>query len=368
MDRLEGPHLPVTLTQAANVFRRHTPDFETKLDQNIALLGFWNGVYDLDAGIFRPASSADYLSMSCGYAFPTPVNSEIRAEIQRFMSDIQPNINEREYLQCMLGASLHGYKKEELFHIFTGKTRNGKSLLADIMKYSLGDYYVSVQSTMFTGEMGDAGAPSAHLAELKNRRFVVGSEPAKGKKINSGFMKGITGNDDIVGCGMYQSDMFTFKPTASFVLLCNGIPDMDENDEAYAKRDMLDLTIREADGSLKKKVKESWGPQMMHLMVEWYKTYLELGLLKTDAMEEAADKYIDQQCPEFMWYNTCTVEDLHCEGIHLKDVYSGFCNWYQVNDCKTYRGSLRTFGSALRNCGVKTPSFRMQAGRDKTSG
>ncbi|KAJ3009806.1 UNVERIFIED_CONTAM: hypothetical protein HDU68_002491 [Siphonaria sp. JEL0065] len=160
------------LLEAAAVFLSHDSNFEERLD---AILGFANGVYDLSLGEFRAAEPHDYNTMTCGYALPDTIDPQIRKEILTFFNEIQPNTEEREYLQRLLGSSLHGEKEDELFHIFTGETRNGKSVLADIMKYTLNDYYESIKSTMLTGEQGSSSSASPDLMALYRKHFVIGS-------------------------------------------------------------------------------------------------------------------------------------------------------------------------------------------------
>ncbi|KAJ3243168.1 hypothetical protein HDU78_000787 [Chytriomyces hyalinus] len=234
--RLNDRELVHTVASAATHFRTYSPNFKDYLDANPALIGFTNGVYDLDADEFREANPADYMTMSCKYDFEREVNPAIRAEIDKFFKDIQPEDDVRRYLQKFLGSCIRGGQKAyELFHILTGETRNGKSVLADIMKYALGDYYTTISSTMLTSLQGSSAQASPDLMALKNRRLAIASEPEKGKTINSGFMKGLTGNDDIVARPLY-GDIVTFKPTHATVFLTNDIPPMDQSDAAVRAR------------------------------------------------------------------------------------------------------------------------------------
>ncbi|ORY42467.1 hypothetical protein BCR33DRAFT_766943 [Rhizoclosmatium globosum] len=154
LKQLKNPREWLNIMHEAGIaFKRNVPDFEALLDANPAIVGFTNGVYDLQAKEFRAAVSTDYISMTCGYDFDSTANAFKRSEILLFFEDIQPDTKEREYLQKLLGSNLHGEKQDELFHIFTGGTRNGKSVLADVMKYTLGGYFTSIKSTLLTGPM-----------------------------------------------------------------------------------------------------------------------------------------------------------------------------------------------------------------------
>ncbi|KAI8828113.1 hypothetical protein BJ741DRAFT_653829 [Chytriomyces cf. hyalinus JEL632] len=221
--------------------QEHDPDFKDKLDGNPALIGFTNGVYDLDANEFHPANPSDYITMSCGYAFEREVNHVVRAEI------------------------------------------DNKSAIADAMKYALGDYFTTIKSTLLTEKQGASAAALPDLMDLMKRRLAIASEPEKGKTINTGFMKRLTGNDDIVACQLYE-EMVTFKPSHATGLLTNDIPPMDQTDAAVKARVVVvpfqttfvvvvtQPNHRLMDEQLKKGLKK-WGPQLMLHLIEWHTWY-----------------------------------------------------------------------------------------------
>ncbi|KAJ3018746.1 UNVERIFIED_CONTAM: hypothetical protein HDU68_010994 [Siphonaria sp. JEL0065] len=212
--------------------RHNFPNFE-RLDADPGLLGFTNGVYDLTRAEFRPSTSTDYISITCGYAFPDGIDSKI----------LLLNVS-------TFNGSWDPVKQDELFHIFTSGTRNGKS--------------------------------------------------------------GITGNDDIVARPLY-GDVTTFKPSHSLVLLCNGIPEMDEQDAAvlthsvvipfritFVKNpDPADPKQQKIDKTLKSKIKD-WGPQMMMLLTEWYKDYKLKALRKTQVLKNTTTEYAEEVTPHYI--------------------------------------------------------------------
>ncbi|KAJ3280146.1 hypothetical protein HDU79_011971, partial [Rhizoclosmatium sp. JEL0117] len=354
--------------EAATEFKTAIPDFESLLDANPALLGFTNGVYDLERREFRAAQPTDYMSMSCGYPFETQVNDRVRGDILRFFEDIQPELQDREYLLKFLGSTLHGTKKDELFHIFTGGTRNGKSVLADLVKVTLGEYFTSIKSTLLTGEQGSSSGPSPDLMALYHKRFVVASEPEKGRSINSGFMKGITGNDDIVARPLY-GNVTVFKLSHAIVLLCNGIPKMDEQDAAVWARSVVipfPMTFvenpqstleKKIDKSLKTRIKE-WGPQLMLMLTEWYIRYEAEGLEKTETLVASTNEYAEDSNPALMWFHECTEPAEAGTNIHLSTAFQLFQEWHLWTQGTTYRGSVKSFGKELRNGNVSTDDVR----------
>jgi phage/plasmid-associated DNA primase len=122
-------------------------DFVKKLDSNNNLIGFVNGVYDLDKIEFREGKQDDLITMSTGYKYNDKYSDKYQ-ELLKFLEDIQPNEKEREYMLTYLSIGLVG-NLLELFTILTGSGRNGKSKLIELLKMTFGDYFGSVSSQLF---------------------------------------------------------------------------------------------------------------------------------------------------------------------------------------------------------------------------
>lgn len=126
----------------------------------------------------------------------------------------------------------------ELFHVFTGKGRNGKSKLNDLIKYTYGECYNYVPSTLLTREQPNAHNPRPELLELRNKKIVLSSEPDNKNKLNGGFIKSLTEKDPITCRQSYSAKINTFSPNFGLIILCNDIPEFDKNDEAIRDRCM----------------------------------------------------------------------------------------------------------------------------------
>ncbi|KAJ3216757.1 hypothetical protein HDU81_001032 [Chytriomyces hyalinus] len=366
--RLNDRELVHIVNSTAAHCREHDPGFKDKLDGNPALIGFTNGVYDLDANEFRPANPSDYITMSCGYAFEREVNHVVRAEIDKFFEDIQPHEDVRRYLQKFLGSCIPGGPKtHELFHIFSGETRNGKSAVADAMKYALGDYFTTIKSTLLTEKQGASAAASPDLMDLMKRRLAIASEPEKGKTINTGFMKGLTGNDNIVARQLY-GEMVTFKPSHATVLLTNDIPPMDQTDAAvkawvvvvpFPTTFVAVVTQPNhclIDKRLKQRLKK-WGPQLVLRLIEWHTWYCSKGLLRPKVLMDSTESYAQENNIPYRWFLTCTTED-ETECIHLSYMFEKFVEWYQDTEgCPCYY-KIRAFAKDLRSEHIMLPEFK----------
>lgn len=97
----------------------YIPDnkFLNKLDENIYLLGFKNGVYDLHNNIFRKGNTKDLISMNTNYDYDP--NPKCINEILNIISQIIPDDNKRHYLLKLMSSCLCGEKQSKLFCFVT---------------------------------------------------------------------------------------------------------------------------------------------------------------------------------------------------------------------------------------------------------
>jgi P4 family phage/plasmid primase-like protien len=107
------------MTEASMLFNIEKVD--EKLDSNTHLVGFENGVYDLDALEFRDGRPEDFLTMTTGinYHRHDPTNPFL-PEILKFLSQVLRVEALREYVCCLFASFLHGNIREERFHVWTG--------------------------------------------------------------------------------------------------------------------------------------------------------------------------------------------------------------------------------------------------------
>jgi P4 family phage/plasmid primase-like protien len=211
--------------------------FESRLDSNPALIGFENGVYDLDRHTFRDGLPEDEISFSTGidyveYDPECPVASEWLAT---FLRRIQPDESVRDYLVRFLASGLHGVIKTELFHFFTGSGSNGKSVLINLLERALGDYAAKLPVSLLTQRRAASNAANSEVARLKGRRFAIMQEPSEREVLNVGLMKELTGGDRIQARALYR-EPFEFQPMMKLVLICNNLPDVHSDDNGTWRR------------------------------------------------------------------------------------------------------------------------------------
>ncbi len=315
-------------------------DFVKKLDTNSYLIGFENGIYDLKTHTFRDGKQDDRITMSVGYDYSDKRSDNYNSLIQ-FLKDIQPDEKERDYLLTFLSTALFG-NSLELFTILTGKGRNGKSKLIELLKMTFGDYYGSVKSQLFTRPQPDASAPDPGLLNLQRKKLVISSEPEKNQKLNSGFIKFITGRDSTQLRACHQNDMVDFEPTFVTLFVCNDIPETDDIDTAFSKRlrcinfptEFCDKPTKDNQKQINTAINEnfnSWRNELMLLLIEHYKIYqTEKKLVATKNILKWTKKYEAETDVYLQFLNECTEEK---EGEKLKTniLYPLFKEWWNNN-------------------------------------
>ena len=215
-------------------------DFAQKLDENKHLIAFNNGVFETLTQTFREGRAEDCISFCTNidyamdsqyYEFPC------WGELSKFLRDILPNPNVRDYFLKHLSTCLSGVFNQR-FHILTGSGSNGKSMLMNLTSTAFGDYCYKANIAMFTQKRGKAGSASPEMVRMKGRRFVMMSEPDEGEPLSTGFMKEITSSEKVSARDLYagSKQMVEFDVQAKCHLACNDKPKVNTTDGGTWRR------------------------------------------------------------------------------------------------------------------------------------
>jgi len=276
--------------------------FLEKLDSNKDLIGFENGVYDLAAprvdnhgnvlrdandneicGVFREGKPSDYVSLSTYINYiPFDNSSEEVYRCKKFVDEIFPNTEMRDYVMTLFAYCLSGHISEEKFWIMIGTASNGKSALLELFKHSFGQYFQTVSSKILTAKRGSAEGASPELAKLKGARFVAISEPEKDDVIQGGFVKSLTGGDDI-SCRKLYKDPISYKPQFKLFLLSNYFLKINTVDQGVFRRlKAIECRVKFCDNpdenndyekQVDLKLKDNfpaWAESFMSILIQYY--------------------------------------------------------------------------------------------------
>jgi putative DNA primase/helicase len=209
--------------------------FAAEVDQNPYLLNCQNGTLDLHTLELKPHDPADRITKMCNASYRQGIDS---ARWVDFLDSSLPDSDVQEFLQRFMGSSLIGEVRDHVLVIATGTGRNGKSVLANAVANMLGDYSVTASNDMLvSGKYAghkSAGELSAQMV-LRGARFAVMSELEKGSQLAESTMKTLTGGDTISAKYMGQ-DRVSFKPSHSFFMLTNELPEVDPTAKAVWAR------------------------------------------------------------------------------------------------------------------------------------
>jgi P4 family phage/plasmid primase-like protien len=332
-------------------------DFISKLDVNNNLIGFNNGIYDLSKFEFREGKHDDYISLSVGYDYKDNHTNKYN-ELLQFLEDIQPNKEERDYMITYLSIGLIG-NLLELFTIFTGCGRNGKSKIIDLIEATFGDYWGTVSSSMFTRKRPDANSPDPGLLSLAKKRIITSSEPEKKEYLNSGFIKFLTGRDTTSLRTCHSNEIIKFKPKFITIFICNDIPECDDIDKAFSKRlrcvnfptEFVNEPIKENQKKINVNINKNfdyWKLDFMLLLIEYYKKYTKTHELKaTNEILKWTNKYEEDTDLYLQFLNECTEENKDGH-IHCSVLYESFKDWFKTNNPNTKIPSNKEFINNLK--------------------
>tara|TARA_B110000211_G_scaffold60937_1_gene68749 strand:+ start:2406 stop:5036 length:2631 start_codon:yes stop_codon:yes gene_type:complete len=334
--------------------------FEEKLDSNPYLIGFENGVYDLEELEFRDGKPDDYLTKTTKINYIVLNKSDKRIdEINSFFEEIQINENIRKYLLTDLATYLCGVNKREKFRFWLGSGGNGKSKLIELLNSAFGEYSIKFPITLITGKRAASNAPTPEIVQAKGCRLAYLEEPNHGADLNEGLMKEYTGGDNLKGRGLHK-DPIEFKPQFKMMLLCNFLPKLRGDDGGIWRRTeavpfrskfvekpnpAYDTEFK-IDTDLSKKLK-IWGEPFMALLIEYYKVYHKEGITVPEEIREYTKEY-ELECDEQRSFFNERIIISDGSTVKFKECFSTYSMWAMTNEVKT-RLSFKEFVKYLTN-------------------
>jgi P4 family phage/plasmid primase-like protien len=332
--------------------------FVEKLDDQKNLLGFENGVYDLNKSIFRGGLPSDYVSLSTQITLPIPKSmipisiedildivkeienyDELNEGLNDFLEKVFPNDAVREYTMRFLSSCLSGEVREEKFYFWTGSGGNGKSKLVDMIELALGDYSRSMDVGYLTTKKGSSSSASPELESIKHARFVWMSEPEKTDTIYVGKLKLMSGGDKMTTRGLYK-ETTQFKPQFKIILMCNELPKLGGNDGGIWRRiEVVEYISKftdeprpspanpyqyKADEQLTKKL-EQWNVIFIIKLLDKYRKYNKEGTKPPKQVKDQTKAYRTSNDIIANWIDADLIED---DGFwSFEDLYDAWERW-----------------------------------------
>ncbi len=221
------------------------PKLNEKMDEiSKHLIGFNNGVFDLENKIFRKGTKSDFVSLSTGYDYIKYDEETEKTYLDECYKIFLSFFRTEEYTKNILNRisfMMNGNNKRQELDFWVGGGGNGKSVLAEkIIKPTFGDYSTVLSSNYFMTADKDSGRATPELAQAKGTRFAFISEPDTNNnaKIQVNKLKILSGSDKIK-CRFLSKNPIEYIPQFSLIFLVNELPELSSLDGGILRRPVI---------------------------------------------------------------------------------------------------------------------------------
>ncbi len=297
--------------------------FSGKIDSIQTVLAFREKVFDFKIGKLRPIEKHDMVATYITYNFPEPI-PEIQEEIEQLIKSIFNDDEVREYFWDYISKCLYS-NSEQQFHLWSGIGGNGKGIILKLLSEALQGYLGQMNGTFLT--KANTGETQSELMSCRNKRMVFVTEPegdGKKNKLNFGFIKTLTGGDNISGRTLF-CEPEEYKPNFNLFLQANTIPDLppSQGENAVERRMVItrfencfvskeklkmhteDSKYKLADPGLKSRIERDprYGQQFMLMMIDRVKHLMaaEIKLKVPQKCLQATKEYIEDENHVLCW-------------------------------------------------------------------
>ena len=332
------------IKECSNLFYDKT--FNDKLNENKYLIGFTNGVYDLrkDTRGFRSGRPDDFISFSTGYAYKEyNIDHEDVKFIEKFGKTIMPNSDDKKYLDLYIASILQGGNSEQIILFWSGSGANGKGVKTKLVSKTFGEYASTVDVSLVTQKRANSSSASPQLADKKGKRWLQMQEPDGDDKLQLGFLKILTGADEIQARALYH-DPFYFVPQFKMTISLNDKPEIERVDGGIARRiKILNFTQKfvnhptkqnehHIDTKLEEKLFSMRQAYMWLLINIYYPEYTEKGLdyFEPDSVRAASAQYMDES-NLFKTFMTSKYKysDNKEDTYQINDMWTQYMEWHK---------------------------------------
>ncbi len=204
---------------------------QSSLDVDDTKIGASNGVLDLVTGSLEE-NKPEYLITRYARAAFHP--DAAAPAFMKFINEVcTGNLALVKFFQEVLGYTLSGLTKEQVFFLLLGTGANGKSTLVETFYHLMGDYAKGMPSHAFI--KSESRAIRNDLARLPGVRFAPCAEINTGKALDESMVKRATGND-VMTARFIGKEFFDFHLIAKFFFSVNTLPRVTGADNGIYRR------------------------------------------------------------------------------------------------------------------------------------
>lgn len=315
----------------------YDPNFSNKLDANIHLLCFENGIYDLKTHQLRDGTPEDYVSLCVGYPCKKyDENDEILKQIASFFHNIQPEINMTNYLLTLFGTCVSGSVREQSLNILYSIGETGARTIIELMCNALGDYCKIMDPTV----LSDKNLDASKLENMQGVRMAIIDGANIVNPINCRVTKLFVSVEEIV-FESKNEECVHFRHQFKPFIFCNKLNEVSDADDAvfWRRITVIPFTnkITDPDSNISKKIQD-WKQTFMSMLLQNYeKIYLVKGLNKPETIRYATMEY-KNSCDPYYNFMTMNVEktDNISDILSVGKLHNLMKDWCRINNHTKY--------------------------------
>jgi putative DNA primase/helicase len=194
--------------------------------QNPELLAVKNGLLNIFTRELKPFSYEIYITSKLDWEYKEGVTAK---QFLKFLNSVLPDdLTAQRRIQQLTGHCLYKKIITETCLILLGKGENGKSILLDVIKNFLGIKNVSSHSIQ------QLCYDKFTTAEIKGKLANICADLPHKELMNTGTYKAIVSGDAVTIYKKHVQGSQTFNPYTKFLYSANAIPQITEEEDAYA--------------------------------------------------------------------------------------------------------------------------------------
>lgn len=314
-----------------------------------------NGVLDLDSKTLMPHDPDHLLTRQVNAGYDPNAQAP---RFRRFMEEVLPDPEVRDYVQRAVGYTLLGRADERAMFFLHGPSGTGKTQFINTMLGIFGDFGSTAESNTFRRKEASNG-PSANLHALKSRRFVSLTELDSEERFDESLLKKVTGRDAVTTRELYQRQE-TWVPEFAAWVATNHLPRFSSDDDAIWRRVKPIAFTRvfvdddaNTEHDLAYRMLETERDGIFAWVVEGVTMYEQRGLSEPAALREGVQEYRLDSDPAAQFLAEAEAESLIKVGedqeINVRNLYRIYVDWSQRNMARPL--GERRFGRHIESTG-----------------
>lgn len=217
--------------------------FSEKVDKEPLVRGVKNGVLKLSSNQEGPNIIKGYHPYAVSRFMPSsyngfnpydPETKKVIMIIRSLFPDTDSDAH--EFTTIYLSSTIDGNPKDPMLVILIGTGSNGKTMLIELHRNTLGEYFcVKLALDVITGKNKSSENATPSIMKLKHATMVTYSESEQNQTLNTAKVKELMGGETIAGRALF-SELVNFKPVCHHLVTTNYEFTIDYSDDGIWRR------------------------------------------------------------------------------------------------------------------------------------